>query len=149
VLHKLEPSNESYAVEADPLKARTQMSFFVNVEKEFGRNHMTMNQLFKRIEDRKGNEEYLVCLEDDRYVAQGFVEDKLHAFWQIGGIYTLPSHRGKGLGRHIVTALCRTILEQGNLPILAVLKENQSAVSLYEKMGFEKSVDFSNIHIEF
>jgi predicted GNAT family acetyltransferase len=128
---------------------RTQTNFMVGVEKHFGRRHMTINQLFKRIEARQGTNEYLFAFSGPQVVGQAFVEEKINAFWQIGGVYTLPSARGNGIGRQLVSTLSEKIQSTGNIPILAVLKDNHSAVHVYETLGFEKVADFSIINIEF
>lgn len=135
--------------EADSKDALNQTRFFLELEKHFGRNHMTINQMQSRIKDRMGKKEYLVIDDGIRLVAQGFVEDKIKAFSQIGGVYTSPKFRGNGYGKQIVSGLSYYILEQGNIPILAVLKDNTPAISVYEDLGYSAKKDFSIVEIEF
>jgi len=126
-----------------------QVKFLLEIEKSFERNHMTINQMQKRIQEREKSYEYLIIEENKKFVAQGFVEDKIQAFSQIGGVYTTPACRGKGYAKMIVSALCEAILSKGNIPILAVLQDNLSAVTVYESLGFVNTIDFSIIEIEF
>lgn len=135
--------------EATIADAKKQVNFLIQLERHFGRSHMTINQLQQRIVDRHGKHEYFVIEKDEKVVAQGFVEDKINAFSQIGGIYTVPSNRGNRLGEVIVRSLSKTIIESGNIPILAVLKDNEPAVRLYERLHFKAVADFSIIEIEF
>lgn len=129
--------------------ARNHVNFLLEVEKEFKRNHLTINQLQNRILERLESNEYLFIEKDNKIVSQAFVEDKINAFYQIGGVYTSVSYRGNSYGKQVVKALCKNILSNGNIPILAVLKDNLAAVSVYEKLHFKAKVDFSIVEIEF
>ncbi|MBN2797209.1 MAG: GNAT family N-acetyltransferase [Clostridia bacterium] len=145
----LDFSVDQQIVEATFNVAKASSNFLVAVEKHFGRNHMTINQIQKRIELKMGTGEYLFAQCDHQVVGQGFVEEKVKAFWQIGGVFVVPNKRGIGLARKLVCTLIQTIQSQGCIPILAVLKDNHSAVSLYESIGFVESIEFSIIEIEF
>lgn len=128
---------------------RAQRDFLVQVEKHFGRSHMTINQLLQRVETKAAEGDYLMATEGDKIVAQAFIEEKLNAFWQIGGVYTMPEARGKGIAKAIVSQLAEHIISQGNIPILAVLQDNKAAIRAYEHNGFEKKIEFSIFEIEF
>ena len=41
------------------------------------------------------------------------------------------------------------ILDSGNIPMLAVIKDNSAAINVYEKLHFITKVNFSIIEIEF
>ncbi len=135
--------------EANETDAKSQTRFFLELEKHFKRNHMTINQMQYRIKERMGQKEYLVIDDGIRVISQGFVEDKIKAFSQIGGVYTTPKFRGNGYGKKIVEHLSYHIIDQGNIPILAVLKDNTPAISVYENLGFRAKTDFSIVEIEF
>lgn len=147
LIHRFE--SDQRVREANENDARSQMKFFLELEKAFKRNHMTINQIQKRIHERMGAKEYLVIEGNGQLVAQGFVEDKINAFTQIGGIYTSSTARGKGYGRKIVEHLSYHIVGEGNIPILAVLQDNRPAISIYESIGFMKKADFSIVEVEF
>ncbi|MCH4890385.1 GNAT family N-acetyltransferase [Acidaminobacter sp. JC074] len=149
VLDKHDLEETPLVREASLMDAKKQIKFLLEIEKSFKRNHMTINQMQKRIEERVHTGEYLVVEDQERLVAQGFVEDKIQAFSQIGGIYTSSDYRKKGYAKMIVSALCAEILSKGNIPILAVMSDNASAISVYESLGFVRTIDFSIIEIEF
>ena len=134
---------------ANNLDAKKHLNFLLEVEKEFERNHLTINQLQNRIFERAETGEYLFIEKEKRIVSQAFVEDKINAFSQIGGVYTSLQFRGKTYGYEVVKILCKNILEKGQIPMLVVLKENNSAVSVYEKLYFKTKVQFSIVEIEF
>lgn len=134
---------------ANNLDAKKHLNFLLEVEKEFERNHLTINQLQSRIYERAETGEYLFIEKEKKIVSQAFIEDKINAFSQIGGVYTSLPFRGKTYGYKIVKKLCKNILEVGQIPMLAVLKENKPAVSVYEKLYFKAKVQFSIVEIEF
>ena len=57
---------------------------------------------------------------------------------QIGGVFTRPDLRGRGLGGLVLTALLRHIRDEGSeFASLFVKRTNQAAIVLYEKLGFK------------
>jgi predicted GNAT family acetyltransferase len=125
------------------------IGFFMHVEREFKRRHMTVNQLKDRIKRRHNTKEYLVAEVQGHVIGQGFIEEKIHGFWQIGGVYTSPLYRGLGVGESLMKTLMKVISENGCIPVLAVLKSNDSAIKLYNKIGFNAVVDYSIYEIEY
>ncbi|MBO1753581.1 GNAT family N-acetyltransferase [Allobranchiibius sp. CTAmp26] len=55
---------------------------------------------------------------------------------EVTGIGTLPSHRGRGIGTAITSALTGTALREGHAPFLSAA--TQSAVSVYESVGYTR-----------
>lgn len=55
---------------------------------------------------------------------------------EISAICTHPDHTGRKYAQHLITHLCNTNLNEGNIPFLHVLQTNQRAISLYEYLGF-------------
>lgn len=68
--------------------------------------------------------------------ARGFTVD------QIGGVYTLPARRGRGLGYALMVALLEAISEQGRTPALFVKPINAPARALYRGLGFQDIGDY-------
>lgn len=136
-------------IEAKASDAMQHMGFFVELEKQFKRNHMTINQIQQRIKNREGKSDYLVIKKQSQIIAQGFIEDEIGAFSQIGGVYTSRHHRRLGYSHKIVKALVNTSLQKGNLPILAVIEDNEAAVNAYKTLGFARKVNFGIYEIEF
>ncbi len=142
-------SDSIFIRNAEKTDARVHLNFLLGIEKEFKRNHLTINQLQARIAERENTGEYLFVELNKRIVSQAFIEEKFNAFYQIGGVYTLEKARGNAYGYEIVNRLCKNIIDSGNIPILAVLEDNSSAIKVYEKLSFERKVDFSIIELEF
>jgi predicted GNAT family acetyltransferase len=74
--------------------------------------------------------------------ARGFRVD------QIGGVYTLPARRGRGIAAALMAALLAAILGQGRKPSLFVKPTNAAALSLYRSLGFEDIGDFRADYFE-
>jgi hypothetical protein len=68
--------------------------------------------------------------------ARGFTVD------QIGGVFTVPDMRGKGLGRLVVSELLKRVLREKEAACLFVKKRNRPAISLYERLGFAPVTDY-------
>lgn len=57
----------------------------------------------------------------------------------IRGVYTAGDRRGRSYAASVCSALAKEILEQGRTPFLYVSKDNDSAIRVYEKLGFKRS----------
>lgn len=55
----------------------------------------------------------------------------------LGNITTHPHYRGQGLGRAVTAKLCQSLAETVDYIGLNVNSDNQAAVTLYQKLGFE------------
>ena len=55
----------------------------------------------------------------------------------LGNICTHPDFRGKGYGRAATAKLCKSLLQEIEFIGLNVKADNKTAISLYEKLGFE------------
>jgi ribosomal protein S18 acetylase RimI-like enzyme len=74
--------------------------------------------------------------------ARGFCVD------QIGGVYTLPSRRNRGVARAMMTSLLSDIAAQGRRTALFVKPGNAAATALYRSLGFEEIGDFRADYFE-
>jgi predicted GNAT family acetyltransferase len=61
---------------------------------------------------------------------------------QIGGVYTAPQERGKGLGKAVVAELLKDVFSAKQAACLFVKKHNRAAIALYERLGFEPVTDY-------
>jgi predicted GNAT family acetyltransferase len=61
---------------------------------------------------------------------------------QIGGVYTVPSQRGKGLAKAVVSELLKEVFSEKQAACLFVKKHNRSALALYERLGFSPMTDY-------
>jgi len=87
--------------------------------------------------------------EDGRLVASAgtHVVSKRHGVAAIGAVITRPSHRGRGLGRLVMSALCRHLMEHYETIGLNVETANQSALHLYERLGFRAVFQYEEIEL--
>ncbi len=61
----------------------------------------------------------------------------------LGNVMTQPDQRGCGYATITTSAVCATLIDRGITTIgLSVARENQSAIRVYEKLGFKKHVPF-------
>jgi predicted GNAT family acetyltransferase len=61
---------------------------------------------------------------------------------QVGGVYTVPSERGKGLGKAVVSELLKEVFSEKQAACLFVKKHNRAAIALYERLGFTPVTDY-------
>jgi len=74
--------------------------------------------------------------------ARGFAVD------QIGGVYTLPARRGRGIAFALMATLLSEISYQGRSPALFVKPSNAAARALYRGLGFEDIGDYRADYFE-
>jgi uncharacterized protein len=67
---------------------------------------------------------------------------------QVGGVYTLPARRGRGLAAALVAALLAEIEGAGRSSSLFVKPHNAPAMSLYRGLGFVEIEDFRAAYYE-
>lgn len=60
----------------------------------------------------------------------------------LGGIYTVPEARGRGIATRAVAAMCRIALERGPSVSLHVEPRNAAAIRAYEKAGLRRAGEF-------
>ena len=67
----------------------------------------------------------------------------------IRGVYTKPNLRRKGYATSVCSAVVSRLIEQGKEAILYVSKENQPALGVYKKLGFNETGHvFLSFHAE-
>lgn len=66
----------------------------------------------------------------------------------LGGITTHPDHRGKGLAQKVTARLCNELLETCTHIGLNVNRGNETAVSVYKKLGFEPVATYGEFQLE-
>jgi len=72
------------------------------------------------------------------YIAKGGTNAIGRKYVQLGGIYTVPSERGKGHGECLVRQIIEAVHSQGKNAALFAKPDNAPALRLYEKCGFRK-----------
>lgn len=66
----------------------------------------------------------------------------------LGNICTHPDFRGKGFGRVATAELCKSLLKEIEFIGLNVKADNKPAISLYEKLGFEKMSSYFEFMVD-
>ncbi len=72
--------------------------------------------------------------EDGAILAAALTNAEAMGLAMVGGVYTLPQARGRGLGQAVVSGLCAELLAEGWTPVL--YWGNPAAGALYRKLGF-------------
>jgi ribosomal protein S18 acetylase RimI-like enzyme len=80
--------------------------------------------------------EYFGCVEGQRLVAMAGERMCAGALREISGVCTHPDFRGRGFARRLMMKLIRRQMERDEIPFLHVMRENDRAHGLYERMGF-------------
>lgn len=86
---------------------------------------------------------YLWVLWEGLPVAQAGTNAQGPLWDQLGGVYTAPEWRGRGIATWLVSTLARRRMAAGRRVCLFVNKKNQGARRVYEHIGFEKREDLS------
>ncbi|MBV8665175.1 MAG: GNAT family N-acetyltransferase [Burkholderiaceae bacterium] len=81
--------------------------------------------------------EYFGYFEGGRLVAMAGERMCAPGLREISGVCTHPDFQGRGLARRLMNKLARRQLLRGETPFLNVMRSNEGAHRLYEKMGFE------------
>ncbi len=77
--------------------------------------------------------------QDGKTVACGGTHFETPQYVHLGNIHVLPEYRRRGYAIAIVLDICQAIILDGRTASLFVETINESAISLYEKLGFEVS----------
>jgi ribosomal protein S18 acetylase RimI-like enzyme len=84
---------------------------------------------------------YLGIRHEGRLVAMAGERFRLPGWTEVSAVCTDPDHQGRGLGARLTLALAAGILGRGELPFLHAAADNDRALRLYERLGFEPSHD--------
>jgi len=80
---------------------------------------------------------YIGVRDNGRLVAMAGERIRFDGHVEISAVCVDPDYRGKGFARLLVIALSEEIKRRGDVPFLHVLADNESAIKLYEAIGFE------------
>jgi len=64
----------------------------------------------------------------------------------IGGVFTLPAARGRGLSQAVCSALCAELIREGKQPALYWI--NPAAGAVYHKLGFQPIGHWRSVRLE-
>lgn len=91
------------------------------------------NQINNRIVSKEGM--HIFIKENDKIIAHGNTTATTTVNAMIGGIFTIPEHRNKGLGSKVVSELVKILIKEGKSACLFF--DNEEAGRIYHRLGFE------------
>lgn len=68
--------------------------------------------------------------------------------WEIGGVYTQPEHRGRGLAKRVVRAALAELRRLERLPRYQVSEDNGASIGLAESLGMERFLTLTHYRNE-
>ena len=74
---------------------------------------------------------------DGQLVAMTGERMKPAHYTEMTAVCVHPSHRGRGYGQMLLSAVSRQIVSRGEIPFLHVFTSNHSAIALYRRQGME------------
>jgi predicted GNAT family acetyltransferase len=74
---------------------------------------------------------------DGQLVAMAGERMKPAHYTEMTAVCVHPSHRGRGYGQMLLSAVSRQIVARGETPFLHVFTNNHSAIALYRRQGME------------
>jgi predicted GNAT family acetyltransferase len=105
-------------------------------------SHFSDSQCMKLLKKALREELVFVAERDGMPVAKAATNARGFGADQIGGVYTVPSERGKGLGALVVGELLKAIFPDKEWASLFVKKRNRPAIALYDRLGFAPAADY-------
>ncbi len=95
------------------------------------------------------DETFVGVYEDGRLVAAAgtHVLSVRHRCAAIGAVYTVPSHRGRGLGRSVTAGAVGRVVGRADVIGLNVAEENLAARAVYERLGFEPVLRYAEAEV--
>ena len=84
---------------------------------------------------------YLGIRDGGRLVAMAGERMRVPGFTEISAVCTDPAYRGRGLADRLIRAVAAGIRERGDVPFLASLASNTTALRLYRRLGFVRRAD--------
>jgi len=79
-------------------------------------------------------------------LATALTNAEIQQMAMIGGVYTLPAARGRGLSQVVCSALCAELLAEGKQPCLYWI--NPAAGAVYQKLGFRSIGQWRSIWLK-
>ena len=131
--------------QADPFDAEEMFPLQRGYELEevvIAPSHFSDAQCMKLLRTSLKEQLVYVVERDGTMTAKAATNARGYGVDQIGGVYTVPSERGKGLGGLAVAELLRSVFTEKKEACLFVKKHNRPALALYERLGFTPVNDY-------
>jgi predicted GNAT family acetyltransferase len=75
---------------------------------------------------------------DGQLAAMAGERMRLPGFTEVSGVCTHPDFRGRGLARDLSAMVAHAIQQRGEQPFLHAWTSNHTAITLYQRLGFER-----------
>lgn len=135
-------------VDAKDLPLPIVEDFLMEAHKDGFRAAANRQGVARMLSERSAEEDFIFLVKEGSIRAQANIQTYTDRVCQIGGVFTLPSERGNGFCKAIVSELCKRIIQRGKLPTLMVRKNNTPAVRAYTALGFKSYEDYLIINFE-
>jgi len=104
----------------------------------FGRFTEAEEEMGRMARERMAEEGIAVSVSGGRVVSKAEVMVRTARMASIGGVYTRPAYRRRGLAAGCMTLLCERVLRKRERVCLNVAVENRAALGLYRGLGFRE-----------
>jgi GNAT superfamily N-acetyltransferase len=104
--------------------------------------HFSESQCMKLLKAGLKGELVYVAERDGMPVAKAATNARGFGVDQVGGVYTIPAERNKGIGALVVGELLKAIFCDKEGACLFVKKKNRPAIALYDRLGFSPVTDY-------
>ncbi|KUL31928.1 GNAT family N-acetyltransferase [Actinoplanes awajinensis] len=78
---------------------------------------------------------------DGRLISMAGERIRMPGWTEVSAVCTDPEFRGQGLAARLTLAVAAGILARGELPFLHTVHDNENAIRLYERLGFNHSAN--------
>jgi hypothetical protein len=134
-VHGSAPTTGARAATADDLDTLVRLQSDFDLE-AFGKN-VVGDQDARQLLSNQMAEGAAIVVEEDGHIVSKAEATVAHPWAAlVGGVYTVPEERGRGLSTRCMSALCKELL--GRVPVvgLNVFEDNHAARRVYVKAGF-------------
>ena len=80
---------------------------------------------------------YYGFFQDGKLVSMACAYVRTSEVWVVGDVFTHPDYRGRGYGKIVTSAITRDAVYSGARALLHVEENNEPAIRLYRKLGYE------------